>query len=29
MNLHVDDGVITQLWIVLNPAKLTHWQPDN
>lgn len=29
MNLHVEDGVITQLWIVLNPAKLTHWQPDN
>lgn len=25
MNLHVDGGVITRLWIVLNPAKLTHW----
>ncbi|WP_311246118.1 RNA polymerase sigma factor SigJ [Microbacterium sp. WCS2018Hpa-23] len=27
MNLQVDAGVITRLWIVLNPAKLTHWQP--
>ncbi|AXL13531.1 RNA polymerase sigma factor SigJ [Microbacterium foliorum] len=27
MNLHVEHGVITQLWIVLNPAKLTHWRP--
>ena len=26
MNLHVEDGVIDQLWIVLNPAKLTHWR---
>ena len=25
MNLHVERGAITQLWIVLNPAKLTHW----
>lgn len=28
MNLQVEDGVITRLWIVLNPAKLTHWLPD-
>ena len=25
MNLHVEGGAITRLWIVLNPAKLTHW----
>lgn len=25
MNVQVDDGVISRLWIVLNPAKLTHW----
>lgn len=27
MNLRVEDGVITRLWIVLNPAKLTYWLP--
>lgn len=26
MNLHVEGGAITQLWIVLNPAKLTSWR---
>lgn len=26
MNVQVDDGVISRLWIVLNPAKLTHWR---
>ena len=25
MNLRVAEGAITQLWIVLNPAKLSHW----
>ncbi|WP_194762224.1 RNA polymerase sigma factor SigJ [Microbacterium sp. UFMG61] len=27
MNLRVEDGAITRLWIVLNPAKLTYWLP--
>lgn len=27
MNLYVEAGVITQLWVVLNPAKLTSWNP--
>ncbi|WP_311258158.1 RNA polymerase sigma factor SigJ [Microbacterium sp. WCS2018Hpa-9] len=27
MNLHVEAGAITQLWIVLSPAKLTYWNP--
>lgn len=26
MNLHVEAGAITQLWIVLAPAKLTYWR---
>ena len=25
MNVHVDSGAITQMWIVLNPAKLSYW----
>lgn len=28
MNLHVEAGAITQLWIVLSPAKLTYWLRD-
>lgn len=28
MNLHVEAGAITQLWIVLSPAKLTYWRRD-
>jgi RNA polymerase sigma-70 factor (ECF subfamily) len=27
MNLRVENGAITRLWIVLNPAKLTYWLP--
>lgn len=27
MNLRVEDGAIAQLWIVLNPAKLSYWLP--
>lgn len=26
MNLRVDAGVVSRVWIVLNPAKLTQWQ---
>ncbi len=27
MNAHVEGGMITRLWIVLNPAKLSYWLP--
>ena len=25
--LHVENELVTDVWIVLNPAKLTHWLP--
>ncbi|MGW2090614.1 RNA polymerase sigma factor SigJ [Promicromonospora sukumoe] len=27
MTLHVENELVTDVWIVLNPAKLTHWLP--
>ncbi|MCM0673359.1 hypothetical protein NCC78_01265 [Micromonospora phytophila] len=29
MSFHVENGLVTDVWIMLNPAKLTGWLPAN